>query len=269
MDSESSPGAEDRFRGNRSDSRTASAAAADDRDASAADRDRRASSHDEASTARDERADARDERAEIRDQDVNESDSGAASDRASALRDRQGSASDRGQAADDRNASALDRVLSARERASLAVDHLTRAYVREVGLAEITREFVRAQRTKRGFVLAFIDIDGLKLRNDSLGHQAGDQLLCDVAAAFRARFRAYDLLVRYGGDEFVCGISEMTVDEASSRFERMNAELLANHQASVSFGLADLLGTDNVVEQLIARADVALYAQRQLRSSTA
>ena len=135
-----------------------------------------------------------------------------------------------------------------------------------MGLAEITREFVRAQRTKRGFVVAFIDVDGLKSRNDSRGHPAGDQLLRDVAAAFRAQFRAYDLLVRYGGDEFVCGIPEMTADEASSRFERMNADLLANHQASVSFGLAHVLRTDNIVEQLIARADAALYAQRQLRA---
>lgn len=54
--------------------------------------------------------------------------------------------------------------------------------------------------------LAFIDVDNLKAKNDSLGHPAGDKLLRDTADSIRAHLRSYDLLIRFGGDEFLCGL---------------------------------------------------------------
>ena len=62
----------------------------------------------------------------------------------------------------------------------------------------------RAKRTQRSFVLAFIDVDGLKTTNDSLGHAAGDELLRRVVDTVRDHLRSYDLIVRFGGDEFLC-----------------------------------------------------------------
>lgn len=238
------------------------ARAAADRDRSAADRDRRAAEHDSTADLRDSRADERDDRADLREEDMSSPDLGARADRSAALRDRQGGAGDRVQSADDRTASGTDRELAAAERATLSVDQLTHAYRREVGVVELTREVVRAQRMEQPFVVAFIDVDHLKERNDQLGHPAGDDLLVVVADAIRAHIRPYDLLIRYGGDEFVCGLPDVTPEQVSKRFERMNADLAASHEASVSFGLAEV-SDDKTAEDLIRRADAELYANRQ------
>jgi len=103
-------------------------------------------------------------------------------------------------------------------------------------------------------VLAFIDVDNLKAVNDSRGHAAGDKLLRDVANAVRAHVRSYDLLIRFGGDEFVCGLADLSMSAASTRFDRVNAELAALH-ASIGVGLAEL-GEHDELEDLLARADL-------------
>jgi diguanylate cyclase (GGDEF)-like protein len=237
-----------------------------DRDRTAEDRDDTSEAHDETSDARDERADARDKRAEARDEAAPKLDAGAVSDRAGAKRDRQEGATDRKHAQDDREAAATDRALSARERAVFLVDELTGAHRRDAGILELERETTRASRTDQPFVLAFIDVDGLKITNDSLGHAAGDELLRGVVESIRQHMRSYDLIVRYGGDEFLCGLLDLTVDEVAKRFELVNAELGQTRRASVTIGLAELRSHDRL-EDLIKRADDALYATRARRSA--
>jgi diguanylate cyclase (GGDEF)-like protein len=61
----------------------------------------------------------------------------------------------------------------------------------------------RARRAEEGLVVAFVDVDGLKQVNDTEGHFAGDALLIPVANSLRAYLRSYDLVMRFGGDEFV------------------------------------------------------------------
>lgn len=239
---------------------------ADDRDQTADERDRTAEAIDQASDDRDERADARDKRAEIREADDARLDVGAASDRAGAKRDRQGGATDRRHAVDDREAASTDRDLSARERAVSLVDELTGAHRRDAGILELEREVTKAQRTKQPFVLVFIDVDGLKRENDSRGHAAGDGLLRHVIDTMRAHVRSYDLIVRYGGDEFLCGLADVTLDEVANRFELVNADLASSRQASVTAGMAELAADDRL-EDLIHRADAALYEQRRGRSA--
>jgi diguanylate cyclase (GGDEF)-like protein len=241
--------------------------AGQDRDRTAEDRDRRAEAHDRVSEARDERADARDERAEARERVADADDTAAAADRGGAKRDRQGGASDRGQAADDRHAASADRWFSARERATFAIDQLTGAHRRDVGFVELEREIDRAKRTNQPFALAFVDVDHLKARNDSRGHTAGDQLLRATAEAIRAQLRSYDLIIRFGGDEFLCGVIDVTVAEAAKRFARANAELATTQQATITVGLAQL-EQDDVLEDLVARADQDLYRERQDRNHT-
>jgi diguanylate cyclase (GGDEF)-like protein len=231
-----------------------------DRDRNAEDRDARAQEHDQASEARDGRANARDERAEARER-VDGVDADTVSDRAGALRDRQGGASDRHQAADDREAASIDRVLSARERVGFSIDELTGAYRREPGLIELEREVARAARTEQPFVLAFVDVDKFKATNDSLGHAAGDQRLRQTVAVTRTHLRSYDLIIRYGGDEFLCALPDVGMEEVSRRFSVINAELSADQQGSVTVGLAELR-TDDAVEDLIARADEAMYRSK-------
>jgi diguanylate cyclase (GGDEF)-like protein len=73
-------------------------------------------------------------------------------------------------------------------------------------MAELEREIARATRTRQPLVLAFVDVDHLKEINDVHGHAAGDQVLQAVAETLRTTLRGYDLIFRYGGDEFVCAL---------------------------------------------------------------
>ncbi len=238
------------------------AGSGEDRDLTAEDRDQKAEAHDEVSEARDEKAESRDERAEARERAADEVDPGAAADRAAALRDRRRGASDRTQAADDREAASADRGESARERVASSIDELTRAHRRDAGIVELEREIARAKRTKQPLALAFVDVDDLKGTNDSLGHAAGDQLLREVADSIRAHLRPYDLIIRFGGDEFLCALLGVTVAEAARRFSLVNMDLGASRQASVTVGLTEFEADDGV-EDLIARADEAMYRERQ------
>ena len=238
----------------------------DDRDMTAEDRDMTADAHDRASEARDERAEARDERAEARDQDVTRFDAEAASDRAGAKRDRRGASGDRSHASHDREAASTDRVISAKERKASSIDQLTGAYRRDTGLVELERELLRAKRTKQPFVLAFVDVDNFKATNDSLGHVAGDQLLRHIVDTMRAHLRSYDLIVRFGGDEFLCALSDLSVAQASRRFLLVRSDLARVEHASVTVGLAELRSDDSL-EDLISRADAALYRKREPRRS--
>src|SRR5205807_5957064 len=72
-------------------------------------------------------------------------------------------------------------------RDQLAVDELTGCMRRASGIAALEREVSRARRDRTPLAIAFVDADGLKHANDTLGHAAGDQLLKDVADALRAR----------------------------------------------------------------------------------
>jgi diguanylate cyclase (GGDEF)-like protein len=230
------------------------------------DRDQTSDARDDTAEARDDTAEARDDRAEARDEAVGRFDAGAASDRAEALRDRRGAAIDRAHAAADRGAASSDRVVSAGERAVSSIDGLTGAHRRDAGIVELERETARAKRTGQPFVLGFVDVDGLKATNDSLGHAAGDQLLRQIVDTIRANLRFYDLIVRFGGDEFLCGLLDLKMKEAAKRFLLVNADLAETQQASVTVGLAELKGDDSL-KDLIMRADEALYRDRQQRPS--
>ena len=199
-------------------------------------------------------------RAEVRERDGDKS--GARGDRAAALRDRQGAAGDRGQAAADRAAASVDREAAAEDRATSGIDDLTGAYQRHVGMAGLERDVARAKRMKQPFTLVFVDVDGLKAINDSRGHSAGDQLLRATVDSIRAHLRSYDLIVRLGGDEFLCGLADVPVADAAKRFSLVNADLAETRQASVTVGVAEL-EADDALEDLIARADQALYRERQ------
>src|SRR5436853_433375 len=88
------------------------------------------------------------------------------------------------------------------------VDDLTSTLRRGAGLAALEREIGRARRHGDHLLtVAFIDLEALKSVNDSSGHAAGDALLCELAGALRRRLRAYDLIMRWGGDEFVVALS--------------------------------------------------------------
>ena len=114
-------------------------------------------------------------------------------------------------------------------------------------------------------VLAFLDVDGLEATNDSDGHPAGDRVLRELVDTIRANLRSYDLVVRFGGDEFVCGLLDVTMSDATLRFSRVSETVAATVHASFTVGFA-ALNADDSLEDLIARADEDLYRQRQQRA---
>ncbi len=241
--------------------------AATARDLRAAERDLRAAERDARAAERDGRARVRDETAQARPEGQGWTNHEMTAARVLARRDRYAAARDRFHAKSDRAAARLDRVVSAIERVESSIDGLTGAYRREAGMMELEHEITRARRTGDTFVLAFVDVNNLKARNDTHGHLAGDQLLRKIADTLRANVRSYDLVVRYGGDEFVCGFPALDVRDAAERFARINGDLAATEEASVAFGLAEL-ETDDSLADLITRADSVMYATRyqQLRA---
>ena len=84
----------------------------------------------------------------------------------------------------------------------------------------------------------------------------------EVADTVRAELRSYDLIMRYGGDEFVCAVSGLTMTAAAQRFAEVNAALAAAPGTVVTVGLAEMQPEDSL-EELVARADTALYQHRQ------
>jgi diguanylate cyclase (GGDEF)-like protein len=245
------------------------------RDETAAARGQTAVDRDRAAALRDRGAEGRDELARLHDL---EDDTGASYEDVvlRAQRDRYRAAADRAKAADDRKRAADDRAAAARERAAArhsrteamdaltvaATDELTGAWTRRFGLVQVARELERAHRVGAKLVVAFVDIDGLKEVNDRRGHMAGDALLRLVGETLRANVRTYDVLVRYGGDELLCAMPNVTTADATSRFENIAAALTAvGTGRSVTFGLAEAQAGDSL-EDLIGRADNALLAAR-------
>jgi diguanylate cyclase (GGDEF)-like protein len=189
-------------------------------------------------------------------------------DRGMSLADRGAGADERGHAQSDRGTAMTDRDAAARERERDSRDLLTGTRLRGAGTLEMEREVARAARTGQPMSLAFVDVDHLKSINDSRGHAAGDRMLVEVADILRSNLRSYDLVIRYGGDEFVCVLAGMRQEEASARFQHVNAELAGGPEhGSVTVGVVDLR-PDETVESIVARADLALYEQRRAHRST-
>jgi two-component system cell cycle response regulator len=143
---------------------------------------------------------------------------------------------------------------------------LTTAYVRSAGVLQLAREIARSARANAPLTIAYVDVDNLKRINDSSGHLAGDRMLFQVVAALKAHLRPQDLVIRYGGDEFVCAIAGLNEAATAIRFSAVSSDLAAAAEpGSISFGLTELRPGDTP-DEVIARADEALYkARRQQR----
>jgi diguanylate cyclase (GGDEF)-like protein len=179
---------------------------------------------------------------------------------ARAAEDRHDAAADREQAAYERLHALVDRELLADALAQAANDALTGARARAAGLAELACEIDRCRRTSGQLVVAYLDVVGLKALNDSQGHAAGDALLILVVSLVENHLRSYDLIVRVGGDEFVCAMSNMTLADARERFGQVAAALsAASGGATIRYGLARLTPHESATE-LVARADRELIA---------
>lgn len=183
--------------------------------------------------------------------------------RARAALQRQAAAEDRASAARDRQFAALDRKAYAQELATASTDEVTGALRRGVGLAALQREMDRTGRTGEQLIVVFVDVDGLKAVNDGQGHLAGDAMLRTVARVISDEFRSYDLILRFGGDEFVCSFSGDGLDQVTQRFQQVGVNLgQAIDGASISIGVTQRRGEDTI-QTLLDRADATMIATRR------
>ncbi len=125
---------------------------------------------------------------------------------------------------------------------------------------ELPRELARAGREHRSVCVAMLDLDEFKQYNDRLGHQAGDRLLREAAAAWRGSLRMSDLIARYGGEEFSVMLPGCPSHEAVALIERLRAA--TPEGLSCSAGVAAWDGHESP-RSLVGRADSALYDAKQ------
>ena len=155
---------------------------------------------------------------------------------------------------------------AALERLALT-DPLTGLSNRRAGERALEREVARARRSASPFSLALLDLDHLKEINDVHGHPVGDEVLIRVSQILTSSFRASDLAVRWGGDEFLVLLPDVTLDGAVVFAERarLQVESLAVPGAgrlTMSAGIVEV-GANEDPREAIARADAELYEAKR------
>ena len=145
-------------------------------------------------------------------------------------------------------------------------DNLTGLFNRRYADEYLTREVERCKRERAPFTIALADIDLFKRVNDLHSHATGDAVLRRVAATLRERCRASDVLVRYGGEEFLLCFPDTALRQACLICEELRAavescpwtQLGLAAGVTISFGIAEYRG-DASADRLLDRADVRLY----------
>ncbi|MFX4303329.1 EAL domain-containing protein [Alicyclobacillus tolerans] len=150
------------------------------------------------------------------------------------------------------------------------VDPLTRLPNRTAFEKKINQIIADARLQHTQHVLAYLDLDQFKIVNDTVGHTAGDELLCEVAQRFTALMQPGEILARLGGDEFGVCLSNCSMDEAKHRLQRWIDALSHFHfqyenrrfRIGVSMGLVAVDADSASYPDLLSAADTACYAAK-------
>jgi diguanylate cyclase (GGDEF)-like protein len=146
-------------------------------------------------------------------------------------------------------------------------DPLTNLYNRHKLDEALAIELERARRYNRPLSMIMIDLDGLKVTNDTYGHAAGDKVLKMVADAIRSQIRTVDLPARFGGDEFVILLPEADLDAATLVAQRVCSRITSSSfqgkRLSVSAGVAQYSPTHVTVEEFLSAVDQAMYQAKR------
>jgi diguanylate cyclase len=127
---------------------------------------------------------------------------------------------------------------------------------------QLARELARARRSGATVSVALLDLDDFKCFNDAHGHQAGDRLLVEAAAAWRSQLRDIDVLCRWGGDEFALLCPDCPESEALQVIARLGPATPSLQ--SCAAGVAAWDGRETL-HDLIGRADMALLEEKRVR----
>lgn len=165
------------------------------------------------------------------------------------------------------------RKMEHRLREMAATDELTGLLNRRGFFGLVEHQLRIAQRTGKEMLLCYADLDGLKLINDTLGHNVGDQAIADAAEVLRQTFRQSDILARIGGDEFVILVTDPVARSEEGISARLQDTILNHNQNSTRrYVLSLSLGMLRCdpekplsIDDLLAQADRWMYRQKQAR----
>ena len=149
-------------------------------------------------------------------------------------------------------------------------DPLTGLFLRSLLLGSEERlgswqmETLRAKRYKHNLTLCLIDLDGLKQINDGFGYEACDRMIEQLVAVFKLTKRATDILVRWGGDEFVIVLPETDKKSAILYLERVKDQLPEG--VEISYGVA--CWKDNTFEEVFGEANSILQNEKTKKRAT-
>jgi diguanylate cyclase (GGDEF)-like protein len=151
-------------------------------------------------------------------------------------------------------------------------DPLTQLYNRRYLQEALELEFAHPERSSMPMAILMLDSDHLKDINDEYGHKAGDDFLVHISTVIRESVRAGDIACRYGGDEFVVVLSNVTEKIAIRRAEKLRRTVAAHHilhrnkkvNISVSIGIAMFPAHGSKTVELLQKADQALYEAKRM-----
>lgn len=150
-------------------------------------------------------------------------------------------------------------------------DSLTKLYNRRYFVTVFEKQFDIARRYGQDLSLLILDIDHFKRINDTFGHAAGDAALKGFAAQCTPMFRKADIFARFGGEEFVGLLPNTNIEGAKILAERLCQAVASNIvdvgglgvEMTVSIGMATLRPEDDTVDEVMSRADQALYKAKE------
>jgi diguanylate cyclase (GGDEF)-like protein len=162
---------------------------------------------------------------------------------------------------------------SRREIHELAItDDLTQIFNRRHFFELADRELERTRRNGCSLAIVLFDIDDFKEVNDSLGHLAGDRVLQEMCRVCQVIVRPYDVFARFGGEEFIFLLPETDMSRARAFASRLR-QLISSHivavngtniQMTISIGTAVYSSREDTLDDLISRADSALYKAKEM-----
>lgn len=147
-------------------------------------------------------------------------------------------------------------------------DSLTGLYVRRYFMVKLQEEIHRAERYGKRLSVIMADLDRFKKINDTYGHDAGDRALKTISQFLQKNIRDVDAIARYGGEEFVMLIPDADKEAAYCLAQRLRAELAKVKfedlpPITISLGIATYPSDSTDIEELIKKADAAMYAAKQ------